>query len=424
MTGQWLIRECHDDDLEAVIRLLDTTPPEQTSVFSLMECVSALRSRQPCVVAVRHGEVIGAALSLVSGDRAWVIRLAVLEDVRGLGMVSDLLPSLETLLIERRVRRISYVLREEEQLALGLENAGFRRASTVAYFSKKVSVDPDQVAVLDQLGGRMLPDGLWDSLAGMEHEKLLIEQRVLSPLAQPELAQRHGVRPPRAIVLFGPPGTGKTTFARAIASKMGWPFVELLPSRLAADPSGLPAALRQTFEQVAKLEQVVVFVDEVEEIASARNGKEPTLAHAVTNELLKLVPSFRQHDTRLLVCATNTIAGLDPAFVRPGRFDYILPIGTPDESARAAIWRRYVGGGVDVDALVAHSDRLTPAEIEYAAHSGAQASFERDLASNVEDERARPLTDDYIGALQRLKPSVDVEQHRQFERDIEEFGRM
>lgn len=91
--------------------------------------------------------------------------------------------------------------------------------------------------------------------------------------------------PPQAIVLFGPPGTGKTTFARAIASRLGWPFVERFPSRLAVGDGGLAAGLSDAFAQLHELDNVVAFIDEVEEVASQR-GSGSLAATAVVNELL------------------------------------------------------------------------------------------------------------------------------------------
>ena len=131
------------------------------------------------------------------------------------------------------------------------------------------------------------------------------------------------------MILFGPPGTGKTSFAKAIASRLGWPFVELFPSRLAATSTGgLAASLREAFAELAELDELVLFIDEVEEIATARSGA-TTAELGVTNELLKLIPTFRQKDSRLLVCATNAVHSLDSAFLRPGRFDYVIPVGPP-----------------------------------------------------------------------------------------------
>ncbi|MEU9942005.1 ATP-binding protein [Streptomyces lavendulae] len=426
----WLIHDYRESDLAAVVHLIDTTAElGQESVFSLAECISALTDRQPCVVAVHQGVPIGAALACVTGERAWVMRLAIAAGWRGRGLASALLVELERRLIAARVGRIAYVLPEEDLLGEGLLNAGYTRQPAVAYFEKTEPLHGPAAGLLDDLGGRFLQSDLWDRVAGMEKEKDLIERRVVLPLAEPERAASHGVRPPRAITLFGPPGTGKTTFARAIASRLGWPFVELLPSRL-ADEGNLSAALRDAFARIAELERVLVFIDEVEEIAPVRTEPaQPGGIHGVTNELLKLIPGFREGDERLLVCATNSIRSLDPAFLRPGRFDYLIPIGTPDAGARAAIWSRYTAGraGVDVAALVEASELFTPADIEHAARIAAQVSFERDLeAAVVRGLGATPpgaTTEDYLAAVAQCRPTVTPAMTGEFQADIATHAR-
>ena len=420
---RWFIRDYHDNDLEAVVRLLDSTSAHQGSVFGLAEVIAALRDDHPAVVAVLNDEIVGVVASTVSGDRAWVVRLAIAQEWRGQGMASALLLGLERTLDDQRVRVLSYVLPEEEQIAQGLANAGFTRRPAVAFFDKVVSVDSAQADVLAELGGHVLPTRLWDDLAGMHREKDLIERRIVAPLDRPETAARHGVMPPRAIILFGPPGTGKTSFARAIASRLGWPFVEVLPSALLADPAGPAAALRATFDRVRRLERVLVFIDEVEEIASARGDRPASAAHGLTNELLKVVPAFRQHDERLLVCATNDLRALDPAFTRPGRFDYVIPIGTPDAAARHAIWSIIADAAeIDIDSLVLQSESFTPAEIEHAARAASQASFERSVFAGIDGDG--PTTQDYRHAVSAARPSVTDEVRAGFELDVSELARL
>ncbi|MDQ3732985.1 MAG: ATP-binding protein, partial [Actinomycetota bacterium] len=266
---------------------------------------------------------------------------------------------------------------------------------------------------------------------GMEREKALIERRVILPLARPELANHHGVRAPRAIILFGPPGTGKTTFAKGVASRLRWPFVELFPSRLAAE-GGQAAELREFFAMIVKVDQVVLFIDEVEEIAAARDGRPVT--HAVTNELLKLIPVFRERPRHLLICATNAIHCLDTAFIRPGRFDYVLPVGPPDEAARAAIWRNYIAqitdDDVDIDRLVEATSLFTPADIDFAARKAAQAAFERavfggtPIECSLKPDAARATVDDFLRAIAETRPTLTRAIVHEFETDIDTYARM
>ncbi|GAP59286.1 mitochondrial inner membrane i-AAA protease supercomplex subunit YME1 [Arthrobacter sp. Hiyo1] len=157
--------------------------------------------------------------------------------------------------------------------------------------------------------------------------------------------------------------------------------MEVFPSRLASDPKGLAGALRETFLEIAELEHAVVFIDEVEEIASQRSGEPPSPLQGVTNELLKIIPAFREQPGRLLVCATNFIRALDTAFLRHGRFDYVIPIGLPDVHAREAMWQRFIPASVvdsvDVALLVSRTEGFSPADIEYAARSASQRALEK-----------------------------------------------
>ena len=365
----WRVRDFHADDLDAVVRLWDNpAASSEAPAFSLSDLIAAVRSHEPAVVAVVGEELAGAAVATINGDRAWVMRISLAGAWRHRGIGSAMLGELERRLVAAGVYRIQCLLGGESEIGvLALEYAGYAARRGMVLYERLEPVGPGSAGVLDQLGGRMIRAGAWDQLGGMVQEKELIERRVILPLAQPQLADRLGLVPPRAIVLFGPPGTGKTTFAKGVASRLGWPFVELFPSRLAGEsPAGLAAALREAFSLVAELDKVVLFIDEVEEIAGARQPRTVSAAQGVTNEMLKLIPPFREQDERLLICATNSVRALDSAFLRHGRFDYVIPVGPPDPAdpaARAAIWDRYLAAiphrELDMAAIVEESRLFT-----------------------------------------------------------------
>jgi GNAT superfamily N-acetyltransferase len=272
----WRVRDFHADDLDAAVRLWDNPAASgEAPAFSLSDLIAAVRSHEPAVVAVVGEELAGVAVAMVGGDRAWVMRISLAAAWRRRGIGSAMLGELERRLVAAGVHRIQCLLAGGSEIgALALEHAGYTARQGLVLYERLEPVDAGSAGALGRLGGRMVRAGAWDDLGGMAGEKELIERRVILPLAQPQLAERLGLVPPRAVVLFGPPGTGKTSFARAAASRLGWPFVELFPSRLAGEsPAGLASALREAFALVAELDKVVLFIDEGEEIAGTRQPR-------------------------------------------------------------------------------------------------------------------------------------------------------
>ena len=424
----WRVRDFHADDLEAAVRLWDDRAVSgEASAFSLADLIAAVRSHEPAVVAVVSEELVGVAVATVSGDRAWVMQISLAAAWRHRGIGSAMLGELERRLVTAGVHRIQCLLASASDVGgLALEHAGYTARRGMVLYERLEPVDPGSAGALGQLGGRMVRAGAWDQLGGMVKEKELIERRVILPLAQPQLAERLGLVPPRAIVLFGPPGTGKTTFAKGAASRLGWPFVELFPSRLAGESSaGLASALREAFALVAELDKVVVFIDEVEEIAGSRQPRTVSAAQGVTNEMLKLIPPFREQDERLLICATNSVRALDSAFLRHGRFNYVIPVGPPDPAARAAIWDRYLAamphGELDMAAIVEESRLFTPADIEFAARRTAQLAFERVLFEQGDEQ---VTTGDILHAIGQTRLTLTPKLVLDFEQDIKDYGRV
>jgi transitional endoplasmic reticulum ATPase len=423
------IRAYAPGDLSSILRLWEQSGsvpigPDGLTLDQAVELISS--GTASTLVAERDGEVIGVALGSVAAAVAWIHRLTVSQDGDGDEVAQQLLSELELKLAEGGARKLATAVRAASPSEAAFERHGYRSADEMRYLERELPpIGASVPAALEELGAHLIHPGLWEELRGLDEAKQIIERRVILPLAEPGLAARHAVAPPKAIVLFGPPGTGKTTFAKGIASRLAWPFVEIEASEIAGEgPEREAKLLAESFARArSDLATAVVFVDEVEDLAAART-EQRKVSPSVTNEFLKQIPRMRELPEHLLVCATNWVSRLDSAFVRPGRFDYVLPVGPPDAEARRAIWSRYVEEITDIDfqldALVAGSELFTPADIEFAARKAAQHAFERE---HFEGATHRATENDFLTAIGSTRPSLTEEILRAFEQDVEQFAR-
>jgi SpoVK/Ycf46/Vps4 family AAA+-type ATPase len=397
-------------------------------VYSLAEVLASC-SKDFAIVACEGDLVVGTAVGRAAHEQGWVVLLTVAPKYQGQGLGSRLLAELEVEMSKAGITKMSMLVADDGKSGV-LEKAGFEALKHLNYFERSVSVSEREREVLENLGGSLMPRNLWSKIAGMKNEKEMLERRLVLPLSDSDLAETFGVEPPKAIVLFGPPGTGKTTFAKAVASRLNWPFVEVFPSRLVGDQNGLAGGLREMFGSINDLDNVVVFIDEVEEIASKRKGDPPSPTQGVTNELLKLIPTFREKEGHLLIVATNYIRALDDAFLRHGRFDYVIPIGLPDAEARHSIWSRYIPAqalkDIDVAELVKRTQGFSPADIEYAARKASQRALEQSIyeTKNKSKEISTTATEHYTWAISNTRRTVSDEVIAEFEQDIEGIARL
>lgn len=285
--------------------------------------------------------------------------------------------------------------------------------------------DPNAAAVLEELGAQRVPHDLWGSISASQPPKQIVGNRIILPLTEAALAQKHGVTPPRAIIFFGPPGTGKTHFVRAIAGVLQWWYVEVSPSDLAAEGSDrLGANLKRLMIRTRALDELVLFVDEFEELAGSRD-QASRADKSITNEFLKQVPLWkREEGRRLLVCATNYIRQLDAALLRPGRFDCVIPVGALDDHSRRTIFESYLArtnrGEVDVERIVSRIPHYTPADIEYLFQKVTQAAFEREYRAGQD---YRLDTAIFEQTIPEVRGSLSAEIIAEFEEDCARYTR-
>jgi cell division protease FtsH len=236
----------------------------------------------------------------------------------------------------------------------------------------------------------------WSDVAGLDEAKEEL-QEVVEFLRDRKRFERLGARVPKGILLYGPPGTGKTLIAKAVASESGANFYSSSASAFVEMFAGLGAArIRKLFEEARKNAPAIVFIDELDAVGMARQGHGLHREHDQTlNQLLVELDGFAGGDDVVVMGASNRLQDLDPALLRPGRFDRQVNVTAPDLAGREAIFRVHtrskpLAADVDLTLLARRTAGLTGADLANIANEAAIVAARRNqqYISQVDFENA------------------------------------
>lgn len=230
-------------------------------------------------------------------------------------------------------------------------------------------------------------------VAGMEGPKREL-RRLVEVLKDPAGYAKRGVRPVKGVILEGPPGNGKTLFARALAQEAGVNFIATKGADFQSAFMSLGARkIRMLFAKAARYKPCIVFIDEFDSIGERRNYAGTGIDkenNRIITAMLNEMDGFAANDGILVVAATNSYRSLDPALVRPGRFDVKLTVGNPDAATRRELVELYTQGrgraldpSLSPEELVAAFDGLSCAAIETCLNGAAAAAMEADGTSGA-----------------------------------------
>jgi transitional endoplasmic reticulum ATPase len=217
-----------------------------------------------------------------------------------------------------------------------------------------------------------VPNIGWDDIGGVDTARERLREGVELPLKHPESFRRLGIRPAKGFLLYGPPGTGKTLLAKACAKEAEANFIATKSSDLLSKWYGeSEQQIARLFARARQVAPTVIFIDELDSLVPARGGGlgEPQVTERVVNTILAEMDGLEELQSVVVIGATNRPNLIDPALLRPGRFDELIYVSVPDEAGRRHILGIHAKGmplaaDVDLDALAARTPRFTGADLE------------------------------------------------------------
>ena len=280
-----------------------------------------------------------------------------------------------------------------------------------------------------------VPEVRWDDIGGYEQVKQELREVVEWPLKYPKYFEELGVEPPKGILLFGPPGCGKTLLAKAVATESGANFIAVRgPEILSKWVGESERAIREIFKKARMAAPCVIFFDEIDAIAPARGLRHDSsgVTDRIVNQLLAEMDGIAPLKNVVVIAATNRPDILDPALLRPGRFDRIIYIPPPDEKARFEILKVHVkkikvadevkeGDYKYLRDLAKRTEYYTGADLAALVREAAMLA----LRESIKEGKVKPVEIRHFEeALKRVQPSLTPEQVRRYEEMARELRRV
>jgi len=260
-----------------------------------------------------------------------------------------------------------------------------------------------------------VPNVRWSDIGGLEKVKQELKEAVEWPLKKPESFKHIGIRPAKGILMYGPPGCGKTMLAKAVATESEANFIYINgPSLLSKWVGESEKGIREIFRKARQTSPTIVFFDEIDSIAPKRGMSIDTeVTERMVNQLLSEMDGLQSLESVVVIAATNRMDMIDPALMRPGRFDSIILVNPPDKEARKSIFSVHtkkmpLAEDVNIENLASRTENYTGADIEGICREAGMAA----LRENIDAKTVK--AEHFEAALKKIKPSVSKEEIKHY----------